>query len=204
MHQVRTAPSGVRAQHLRVLWRESQDQRARPRAARLRAEGNASPFTADLTMAMGAAGLRGEVLTPPPEGGLALAVKGDARFTRTASEATKDAANKGRLEAAEADVWLVRTGIEGSRRFVLGGDTEGMTIEPSFEIGARLDGGDAETGARRRPRRRSRLRGAAPGRGAGAEGPRSDRPRGVGLPRVGAPAPRSPGTRGRRPTGGSR
>ena len=108
--------------------------------------GNVSPFTADLTMAMGAAGLRGEVLTPPPEGGLALAVKGDARFTRTASEATKDAANKGRLEAAEADVWLLRTGIKGSRRFVLGGDTEGMVLTPSFEIGARLDGGDAETG----------------------------------------------------------
>ena len=108
--------------------------------------GNVSPFTADLTMAMGAAGLRGEVLTPPPGGGLALAVKGDMRFTRTASEATKDAANKGRLEAAEADVWLVRTGIEGSRRFVLGGDTEGMVLTPSFELGARLDGGDAETG----------------------------------------------------------
>ena len=107
--------------------------------------GNAGPFTADLTMAMGAAGLRGEVLTPPPGGGLALAVKGDARFTRTASEATKDA-DGGRLEAAEADVWLLRTGIEGSRRFVLGGDTEGMVLEPSFEIGARLDGGDAETG----------------------------------------------------------
>ena len=108
--------------------------------------GNVSPFTADLTMAMGAAGLRGEVLTPPPGGGLALAVKGDMRFTRTASEATKDAANKGRLEAAEADAWLVRTGIEGSRRFVLGGDTEGMVLTPSFELGARLDGGDAETG----------------------------------------------------------
>ena len=108
--------------------------------------GKVSPFTADLTMAMGAAGLRGEVLTPPPEGGLALAVKGDARFTRTASEATRDATNKGHLEAAEADVWLVRTGIEGSRRFVLGGDTEGMVLEPSFELGARLDGGDAETG----------------------------------------------------------
>ena len=39
------------------------------------------PFTADLTMAMGAAGMRGDVLTPPPEGGLALAVKGDVRFT---------------------------------------------------------------------------------------------------------------------------
>ena len=107
--------------------------------------GGGSPFTADLTMAMGAAGLRGEVLTPPPGGGLALAVKGDARFTRTASEATRDA-DGGRLEAAEADVWLVRTGIEGSRRFVLGGDTEGMVLTPSFEIGARLDGGDAETG----------------------------------------------------------
>ena len=49
------------------------------------------PFTADLTMAMGAAGLRGEVLVPPPEGGLALAVKGDTRFTRTRSKATRDA-----------------------------------------------------------------------------------------------------------------
>ena len=103
--------------------------------------GDTSPFTADLTMAMGAAGLRGEVLTPPPEGGLALALKGDARFTRTASEATKDAADEGRLEAAEADVWLVRTGIEGSRRFVLGGDTEGMVVTPSFELGVDLGGG---------------------------------------------------------------
>ena len=108
--------------------------------------GGGSPFTADLTMSMGAAGLRGEVLTPPPGGGLALALKGDARFTRTASEATKDADGVGNLAAATADVWLLRTGIEGSRRFVLGGDTEGMVIEPSFELGARLDGGDAETG----------------------------------------------------------
>ena len=103
------------------------------------------PFKADLTMAMGAAGLRGEVLTPPPDGGLALALKGDARFTRTASEATKDAKG-GNLAAATADVWLLRTGIEGSRRFAPGGDASGMVLTPSFEIGARLDGGDAETG----------------------------------------------------------
>ena len=123
--------------------------------------GGGSPFTADLTMAMGAAGLRGEVLAPPEEGGLALAVKGDTRFTRTASEATKDA-DGGRLAAATADVWLLRAGIEGSRRFVLagsgsgtgpgsgsgtgGGDAGGMVLTPSFELGARLDGGDAETG----------------------------------------------------------
>ena len=103
------------------------------------------PFTVDLTMAMVAAGMRGEVLTPPPEGGLALAVKGDVRFTRTASEATKDA-NGGELEAAAADVWLVRTGIEGSRRFAPGGDAAGMVLTPSFEIGVRLDGGNAESG----------------------------------------------------------
>ena len=98
------------------------------------------PFTADLTMAMGAAGMRGEVLTPPPEGGLALAVKGDARLTRTASEATKDAKG-GNLAAATADVWLLRTGIEGSRRFALGGDAAGLVLTPSFELAVRLDGG---------------------------------------------------------------
>ena len=108
--------------------------------------GGESPFTADLTMAMGAAGMRGEVLTPPPDGGLALALKGDARFTRTASEATKDAAGVGNLAAASADVWLVRTGIEGSRRFAPGGAAAGLVLTPSFEIGVRLDGGDAETG----------------------------------------------------------
>ena len=99
-----------------------------------------------LMMTMGAAGMRGEVLTPPPEGVLALAVKGDARFTRTASEATKDA-NGGELAAATDDVWLLRLGVEGSRRFALGGDGAGMVLTPSFEVGARLDGGDAETGA---------------------------------------------------------
>ena len=107
--------------------------------------GGESPFTADLTMAMGAAGMRGEVLTPPPEGGLALALKGDARLTRTASGATKDAKG-GNLAAATADVWLLRTGIEGSRRFAPGGAAAGLVLTPSFEIGVRLDGGDAETG----------------------------------------------------------
>ena len=104
------------------------------------------PFTADLTMTMGAAGLRGEVLVPPPEGGLALAVKGDTRFTRTQSKATRDA-NGGRLEAATGDVWLLRLGVEGSRHFALGAEDAGATLTPRFEVGARLDGGDAETGA---------------------------------------------------------
>ena len=107
-------------------------------------DGVGGPFTADLSMTMGAAGMRGEVLTPPPGGGLALAVKGDTRFTRTASKAARDAGG-GKLAAAAADVWLARAGIEGSRRFALGGDAAGMALTPSFEVGARLDGGDAET-----------------------------------------------------------
>ena len=99
-------------------------------------------LTGDLTLAMGAAGVRSEVLRPVGGNGLSLAVKGDARFTRTSSEAVRG--GDGNLAAAAADVWLLRTGVEGSRPVALGDG--GATLTPSFEIGLRLDGGDAETG----------------------------------------------------------
>ena len=99
-------------------------------------------LTADLSMSMAAAGLRGEVLVPEAGSGLALAVKGDARFTRTSSAAVSGAG--GNQAAADADVWLLRTGLEGSRAFPLG--AAGAALTPSFEVGLRLDGGDAETG----------------------------------------------------------
>ncbi len=104
-----------------------------------------APFTADLSMSMGAAGLRSEVLKPENANGLSLALKGDGRFTRTSSDAATNA-DGGKLAAAEADVWLLRTGIEGSRRFALGDGGDGASVTPSFEVGVRLDGGDAETG----------------------------------------------------------
>ena len=104
--------------------------------------GNGTGLSADLSMSMGAAGMRSEVLRPEDGEGLALAVKGDARFTRTSSDAVRS--DTGNLEASEADVWLVRTGIEGSRPVVLG--ESGVTLTPTFEVGVRLDGGDAETG----------------------------------------------------------
>ena len=107
---------------------------------RVTPEGRAA-MTADLAMTMGAAGLRSELLKPENGEGLALAVKGDARFTRTSSKAV--GSGDGKLEAADADVWLLRTGIEGARRFALG---DGAAVTPSFELGLRLDGGDAETG----------------------------------------------------------
>ena len=108
---------------------------------RLMPDGQAA-MTADLTMAMGAAGLRSQVLQPEDGEGLALAVKGDARFTRTSSSKAKT----GSMEAADADVWLLRSGIEGSRRFALGDGDGAASLTPSFELGLRLDGGDAETG----------------------------------------------------------
>ena len=104
-------------------------------------------LSADLTMSMGAAGMRSEVLRPANGDGLALAVKGDARFSRTSSEAVRTA--DGNLEAAEADVSLLRIRIEGSQRFALPGSRSGeggASVTPSFEIGLRHDGGDAETG----------------------------------------------------------
>ena len=49
----------------------------------------------------------------------------------------------GRLSASDAAVTRIRTGIEGSRGFVIGGR---MALTPSVEVGLRQDGGDAETG----------------------------------------------------------
>ena len=112
----------------------------------VRPDGRAA-LKADLTMTMGAAGLRSEVLKPADGDGLALAVKGDARFTRTSSDAVRGRNGRGNLAAAEADVWMVRTGIEGARPFALPGTGDGGAhVTPSFEVGLRRDGGDAETG----------------------------------------------------------
>ncbi len=104
-----------------------------------------APMTAGLRMSMGAAGLRSEVLRSSDGNGFALALKGDARFTRTSSdEVAGNEGGNGNLKASRASVWLVRAGIEGSRPFALG---DGASATPSFEIGLRLDGGDAERGA---------------------------------------------------------
>ncbi len=94
---------------------------------------------ADLKMTMGAAGLRNDLLRPSGDGdGLSLALKADARITRTSSDSTQG------MGSSDADAWLMRTGVEGSRRFAFGDGSAALT--PSFELGARLDGGDAEEG----------------------------------------------------------
>ena len=97
----------------------------------------------DLTMSMGAAGTRIALLKPEGEG-LRLALKGDGRFTRTSSDAAHTPG--GNLAAADADVWLLRFGLEGSWPIALGTGDGGASLTPSFELGVRRDGGDAETG----------------------------------------------------------
>ena len=92
---------------------------------------------ADVAMRMAAAGLRGVVLKPGEGAGAEIALESDALVVRTTSQAVPG------LVGAEADVTRLRLGLDGRWRLALDG---GATLEPSFEMGVRHDGGDAETG----------------------------------------------------------
>ena len=143
-------------------------------------------YSSDTSWSMAAAGLRGELLAPPAPGsgsgagsgsGPALAVTSDALWTRTSSEKTRD------LAASESDATRLRLGLEGSWRFAMEG---GGSLVPKLEVGARHDGGDAETGFGvelgggirvERPGARSLARRLGPH----AAGARERRPEGPGL-----------------------
>ena len=94
-------------------------------------------YKTDLTMRLGALGVRGTVVEAPPEGGLEVAVKSDAFWVRTASDAVEG------MSAAQADASRVRLLLDASHGFATGG---GAWLTPSLELGLRHDGGDAETG----------------------------------------------------------
>ena len=99
-------------------------------------------FRTDLSMQMGALGLRGEVVPAEEAGDIELAVKTDAMWVRTESDAARSSTG-GNLEAASGDVSRVRVALEGSRALAAG---PGATLTPTLEIGLRHDAGDAETG----------------------------------------------------------
>ena len=112
--------------------------------------GPGGSYRADTAWSMAAAGLRGDLLAPPAPGsrsgagsgsgsgtGPALALTSDALWVRTSSEKTGD------LAASESDVSRLRLGLEGSWGVALSG---GGSVTPKLELGARHDGGDAETG----------------------------------------------------------
>ena len=102
--------------------------------------GERSEIATDISMRMGALGVRGEILAPSEPGGLALAVKSDAFWVQTESDEVRSAS--GYLGAADGEASRVRLIAEGSTAFDIGGGT----LTPAVEIGLRHDDGDAETG----------------------------------------------------------
>ncbi len=102
-----------------------------------------SAMETGVSMAMSAVGTRGELIGARATGGFALAFKADALYVTAASDLVDGA--MGRLNASEAGVTRVRTALEGSRGYTLGGGR--LSLRPSVEVGLRRDGGDAETGA---------------------------------------------------------
>ena len=91
----------------------------------------------DISMRMGALGVKGQVLDGTGASGLGVNVKSDAMWVGTKSERTNE------MVASEGNVTRLRLIIEGERVFVAG---NGATFTPSAEVGLRHDGGDAETG----------------------------------------------------------
>ena len=102
-----------------------------------------SAMETGVSMAMSAVGTRGELIGARATGGFALAFKADALYVTAASDLVDG--TMGRLNASEAGVTRVRTALEGSRGYTLGGGR--LSLTPSVEVGLRRDGGDAETGA---------------------------------------------------------
>ena len=91
----------------------------------------------DLGMRMVATGLRGELPSPDWGIGIAVAVKADAMWVQSESDAAGD------LVAARGEATRLRLTVEGSRALTL---SDG-TLSLKGEIGLRHDGGDADTGA---------------------------------------------------------
>ena len=96
-----------------------------------------SPVRTDLMMRLGAAGARGVLLEADEDGGIDLALRGDAFLVQMESEAAANTVE------TKADASRLRLVLEAGRSFALG---EGAVLTPALELGLRHDGGDAETG----------------------------------------------------------
>ena len=104
-------------------------------ASQLRLEDERALHT-DLTMSMGALGVRGSLLQPSQPRGLELALRSDVLWMGM------DSAKADNLAATEAETSRLRLVLEGSRPVALAGGS----FTPSLEVGLHHDGGDAETG----------------------------------------------------------
>ena len=100
-------------------------------------EDGGRPIKTDIDMTMAAVGVRGEVLDAGAGDALDLALRSDALWLHTTSDATPE------MVAAKADVTRLRLMFDASRGFAGAG---GGTLTPSIEAGVRRDAGDAEEG----------------------------------------------------------
>ena len=91
----------------------------------------------DLSMRLTAVGGRGALLEAGESGGLDLALKADAFFVETTSEAVSTDGD------TSTDASRLRLVLEGGRAFAT---DSGGVFTPGLELGLRHDGGDAETG----------------------------------------------------------
>ena len=91
----------------------------------------------DLMLRLGAAGARGVLLEADEDGGIDLALRGDAFLVQMDWEKVANETD------TRADASRLRLVLEAGRSFGLG---EGAVLAPALELGLRHDGGDAETG----------------------------------------------------------
>ena len=89
----------------------------------------------DISMRMAAGGIQQDLA---PWGSLEIALKGDAYFVRMESDEQED------LPGVQADASRLRLALEGSSSKEFEG---GSLLTGNLELGARMDDGDAETGA---------------------------------------------------------
>ena len=94
-------------------------------------------LTTDMDWSMVSAGVRGKLIEAEKGNGFSLDFASDAFWNRTASDSAQG------IAAEEAEVTRLRAGIEGGWRLQI---DSGVTLNPTFELGGRYDGGDAETG----------------------------------------------------------
>ena len=91
----------------------------------------------DISMRLGAVGARGVLQKADENGGIDLALRGDAFLVQMDWEKVSNETDTG------ADASRLRLLLEAGRPFLLG---EGAVLTPALELGLRHDGGDAETG----------------------------------------------------------
>ena len=91
---------------------------------------------ADTSMYMGAVGAKGSILSQSEGDGMDMTLQTDGMWVQMSSEKTTE------MVSSESDVTRLRLTLDSSKNFKVG---EGV-LTPSFQMGVRHDGGDAEEG----------------------------------------------------------